>query len=153
MSCCLILQMWMNSTELQNPRRKLDDKCLSLSYVCVRFCSCLCKVCPRVSEAVLLTLQTLSLLTLPQSVRLSFIAFSGSPTSVHCPLHALWYYTVGIHFWTAHKRESQTSKLNEKKHTTTCSSHLITHYRYVHVTERYTETLQVKKMADLVAVT
>ena len=32
-------------------------------------------------------------------------------------------------------------------------SHMITHYRYVRVTERYTETLHVNKMADLVAVT
>ena len=31
-------------------------------------------------------------------------------------------------------------------------SHVITHYRYVRVTERYTETLHVKKMADLVTV-
>ena len=31
-------------------------------------------------------------------------------------------------------------------------SHVITHYRYVRVMERYTETLHVKKMADLVAV-
>ena len=31
-------------------------------------------------------------------------------------------------------------------------SHVITHYRYIRVTERYTETLHVKKMADLVAV-
>ena len=30
---------------------------------------------------------------------------------------------------------------------------MITHYRYVRVTERYTETLHVKKMADLVSVT
>ena len=28
----------------------------------------------------------------------------------------------------------------------------VRHYRYVRVTERYTETLHVKKMADLVAV-
>ena len=41
----------MNSTEVQNPRRKLDDKCL-----CFWFCSCLCKVCSRVSEALVLTL-------------------------------------------------------------------------------------------------
>ena len=27
-------------------------------------------------------------------------------------------------------------------------SHVITHYRYVRVTERYTETLHVKKMAS-----
>ena len=31
-------------------------------------------------------------------------------------------------------------------------SHVITHYRFVCVTERYTETLHVKKMADLVTV-
>ena len=88
-----------------------------MPIICVQFCSCLCKVCPRVSEAVLLALQTLSLLTLPQTLAKAFvrsIAFSGSPTSVHCPLHALWYYTVGIPFWTARKRQSPTSKLNEK---------------------------------------
>ena len=32
------------------------------------------------------------------------------------------------------------------------SSHMITHYHYVHATERYMETLHVKKMADLVTV-
>ena len=49
-------------------------------------CSCLCKVYSRVSEAVLLALRTLSLsfsLSPPQTVR-HFIAFSGSPTAVHC---------------------------------------------------------------------
>ena len=30
-----------------------------------------------------------------------------------------------------------------------CSSHLITHSRYVRIKERYTETLHMKKMADL----
>ena len=39
------------------------------------------------------------------------------------------------------------------KATNYCSSHLITHYRYVRVMEKYMETLHVKKMADLVAVT
>ena len=51
-----------------------------------------------------------------------------------------------------------------QNHNTTCSkkngkitiphtpSHVITHYRYIHVTERYMETLHVKKMADLVTV-
>ena len=34
-----------------------------------------------------------------------------------------------------------------------CSSHLVTHYQYVRVTERYTETLHMKKMAYLVMVT
>ena len=39
------------------------------------------------------------------------------------------------------------------KATNYCSSHLITHYCYVRVMEKYMETLHVKKMADLVAVT
>ena len=49
----------------------------------------------------------------------------------------------------SHKHISST----EKPQITTCSSHLITHYHYVRVTEKYMETLHVKKMADLVAVT
>ena len=62
----------MNSAEVQNPWRKLDDKCLCLPYV-----------------------------------------FGSIPRA---------------------------------------PSYVITHYRYVRVMERYTETLHVKKMADLVAV-
>jgi len=51
-------------------------------------------------------------------------------------------------------KELQTSKFDGKATiNTTCSSHLITHYRYVRVTEKYMEILHVKKMADLVAVT
>jgi len=90
---------FMNSTEVQNPRRKLEYKCLCLS--CVWFCSCLCKVYSRVSEALLLALRTLSLTNNSSSdskAFLSFIAFSGSLTAVHCPLHALRYYTVSIPF-------------------------------------------------------
>ena len=52
---------------------------------CVRFCSCLCKVWSHVSEALLLTLETLFLslvtITVLQTVR--FVVFSGSPTAVH----------------------------------------------------------------------
>ena len=57
---------------------------------CVWFCSYLCKVCPRVSESLLLVLRTLSLsfpTNNPSSdskAFLRFIAFSGSPTAVHC---------------------------------------------------------------------
>ena len=80
---------------------------------------------------------------------LHFIAFSGSPAAVNRPLHALLYYTVGIPFWTT---KSQTYKLYGKKHNTMCSSHLITHYCYVHVMERYKEILHIKKKADLVTV-
>ena len=45
----------------------------------------------------------------------------------------------------SHKRPSSTEKPR-------APSHVITHYRYVCVTERHTETLHVKKMADLVAI-
>ena len=57
--------------------------------ICVRFCSCLCKVCSLVSEALLLALRTLSLSFLTSNscsdskAFLHFIAFSGSPTAVH----------------------------------------------------------------------
>ena len=46
------------NTKVQNFRCKLD-KCLCLS--CVWVLACMCKVCSRVSESFLLTLQTLSL--------------------------------------------------------------------------------------------
>ena len=78
---------------------------------------------------------------------LRFIVFSGSPTAVYRPLPALRYYTVGIPFWTTRKSH-KCLKLTES-HNTVCSSHLITHYRYVRVTEKCMETLHVKKMADL----
>ena len=100
----------MNSTEVQNSWRKVPDKCLCL--LCVQFCSCPCRVCSRV--ALLLDLQTLSLTNKSSSdtkAFLCFIVFSGSPTAVHRPLHALRYYTVGIPLWTA---RSQTSKFDRK---------------------------------------
>ena len=63
----IIIAEIMNSTEVQNPRRKLDDKYLCLS--CVWFCSCLCKVCSRVSEALFNThFADLSVITLPQTL-------------------------------------------------------------------------------------
>ena len=110
--------------------------------ICVPFCSCLCKVCSRVSEALLLALQTLSLTNISSSdskVFLRFIVFSGSPTAVHHSLQALQYYTVGIPFWTARKRQSQASKGWRKNHNNACWSHF-THYLYIRVMERYTET-------------
>ena len=99
----------INSTEVQSPWRKLHDKCLCLSYVFSFVLACMCKVCSRVSETLSLALLTLSLTnnSSPDSKAfLWFIAFSGSPTAVHHLLHALQYYTVGIPFWTACKRQS-----------------------------------------------
>ena len=140
----------MNSTEVQNPRRKLDDKVFML-IICVRFCSCLCKVCSCVSEALLLALRTLSLTNNSSSDSKGFSTF-------HCvlrlpqqqyTLHCMHY---GITLW-AYLSEPLIRVTNvyvrRKNHKNVRSCHLITHYRYVRFTERYTETLHVKKMADL----
>ena len=127
----------MNSTEVQNSRRKLDNTSVYAHHMCL-----------------VLFLPVQSLLTCFRSslthfvdfvsnnsssdsklkAFLRFLVFSGSPTAVNRPLHALLYYTVGIPFWTT---QSQTYKLYGKKHNTTCSSKLITHYCYIHVMERY----------------
>ena len=125
----------MNSTEVQNPQPKLDDKCLCLSYVFGSVLACMCKVCSRVSEALLLALLIVSNNSSSDSKAfLRFIAFSGSPTAVHCPYGiTLWAYLSEPLVKDSHKRLSR----------------LITQYRYVRVTEKYTETWHVKKMADL----
>jgi len=66
--------------------------------ICVRFCSCLCKLCSRVSEALLPSLQTCLQLNNSSSdskAFLRFIAFSGSPTAVNRCMHygiTLWAY-------------------------------------------------------------
>ena len=95
----------MKGTEVPNPRRSSACDCTCVltridhclvnnrschACRCVWFCSYLCKVCSRVSEALLLVLRTLSLsfpTNNPSSdskAFLRFIAFSGSPTPVHC---------------------------------------------------------------------
>ena len=51
----------MNITEVQNPRRKLNDKCLRLPYVFAVLAWMCNQVCSCASEALLLTLQALSL--------------------------------------------------------------------------------------------
>ena len=82
---------------MQNPRRKLDDKCF-MFIICVRFCSCLCEVCSHVSEVLLLALGTSSLTKSSDSklrAFLRFIAFSGSPTAVH----TVYRMHYGITLW------------------------------------------------------
>ena len=92
----------MKGTEVPNPRRSSAcdcacvltriDHCLVNNRSChaCQMCLVLCKVCSRVSEALLLVLRTLSLsfpTNNPSSdskAFLRFIAFSGSPTAVHC---------------------------------------------------------------------
>ena len=168
----------MNSTEVQNPRHKLDVlACAKPAHVFQKLSYSLCGLC-------------LSFATNNSSsdskAFLCFNAFSGSPTVVHrvflfrlrCegmatvtnwPLHVyfgitLWaclsqthrpnpqYYTVGIPseplVEDGHKRLSSTEEPQYLVLQLTWS-HI---YRYLCVTEKYTETLHVKQMAFSVAV-
>ena len=86
----------MNSTEVQNPRRKLDDKCLHLSYVfgSVLACAKSAHVLQKLRFADFVSNNSSS----DTKAFLRFVVFSGSPKAVCCPLHALRYYTVGIPF-------------------------------------------------------
>ena len=97
----------------------------------VRFCSCLCKVWSCVSEALLLALLTLIQTNNSSSdckAFLHFIAFSGSPTAVHRPLHALRYYTVGIPFWIARKNSHRRLSSTEKQQYRVNWSHITVTY-------------------------
>ena len=97
-------------------------------------------------------LRTLYLITLPQTLRLFYVSlYSQAPQKqyvVHCMHYGitLWGYLSELLEKDIHKCLSLTEK---PQYNTACSSHLITHYCYVHVTEKYMETLHVKKMADL----
>ena len=64
--------------------------------MCVWFYSCLCKVCSRVSEAFLLALQTLSLITLPQTLRLYYVALRSQAPQQQYIVHCMHY---GITLW------------------------------------------------------
>ena len=112
----MVLQLTWTALKCRNPRRKLDK-----SYA-HHTCKCLVPFMPVQSlltcfRSFLTHFADFVSKSLPQTLRLflRFIVFSGSPTAVHCPLHALRYYTVGIPFWTArkdsHKRLSLTEKL------------------------------------------
>ena len=78
----------MNSTEVQNPRRKLDDKCLCLPYVFGSVLACAIKSA-HVFQELSYSLRRLCLSFLTNNSSsdskafLRFIAFSGSPTAVH----------------------------------------------------------------------
>ena len=86
----------INSTEVQNPQCKLDDKCLCLSYVFL----VLFLPVRSLLMCFRLTSRTLSLITLPQTLRLFYISLRSQAPQQQCSLivHALWYYTVGIPF-------------------------------------------------------
>ena len=195
----------MKGTEVPNPRRSSACDC---TCVLTRIDHCLVnnRSCHACQMCLVLFLLVQSLLTCFRSpltrfadfvslfphypssdskAFLRFIAFSGSPTAVHCcfpffdakswpqsqidlftcttvlhcahtflrpiALHCMHY---GITLW-AYLSEPLVKDNHKRSAENTiprAPSHVITHYRYVRVTERYTETLHVKKMADLVAV-
>ena len=106
--CCLYKVCWNVSEAL-------------MLAICDRFCSCLCKACScacfRSSLTCFADFFSLSFFTNSSSDSKAFqhfIAFSGSPTAVHCAFLffeakawpqskltsscALWYYTVDIPF-------------------------------------------------------
>ena len=74
----------MNSTEVQNPRRKLDDKCLCLPYVFGSVLTCAIQELSYSLRGLCLPLSSLNYNSSSDSKAfLRFIAFSGSPTAVH----------------------------------------------------------------------
>ena len=77
----------------------------------------------------------------------AYLSQTHRPIALHCMHYGitLWAYLSEPLIKDSHKRSTENTIPR-------APSHVITHYRYVRVTERYTETLHVKKMADLVAV-
>ena len=130
---------------MQNPRHKLDDKCLCLSYV---FRSVLaCAKSAHVFQKRYSLCRSLSLTNNSSSdskAFLRFIAFSGSPTAVATPSIACTTESHCGHTFLnrAHKRQSLTSKFNGKCMLKSLDNTLP-------IRTWYTETLHVKKMADL----
>ena len=84
----------------------------------------------------------------------AYLSQTHRPIALHCMHYGitLWAYLSEPLIKDSHKRLSSTEILNHNTTIPCAPSHMITHYRYVRVTERYTETLHVKKMADLVTV-
>ena len=113
-------------------------------FTCFRSSYSFCRLCLSLS----------SLITLPQTVRLFYVSlrsqapqqqYTGFPflqckgmaTVTNWPLHVHYHIrlSVGIPFWSSRKRQSQTSKFDGKTTIPRAPSHVITHYRYVCVTE------------------
>ena len=147
----------MNSTEVQNPRRKHNRvenygassmKGVYAYHVFGSVLACMCKVCSRASETLLLVLLTLSLTINSSSdskAFLRFIAFSGSPTAytIHCMHYGitLWAYLSEPLIKDGHKRLSSMEKL--QYNVLKSLDHTLPLRMW------YTETLHAKKMADL----
>ena len=120
--------------EQQNPRHKLDDKCL-----CYHTCSVL--ILPV--QSLLTCFRSITrfsllkfVITLPQTVRLFYVSLRSQAPQQQYTIHCMHY---GITL------RAYLSELRSQKTVTNVTSYLITYYRYIHITERYTETLHVKK--------
>ena len=91
----------MNSTEVQYPRRKLDDKylCFYAYHMCLVLFLPVQSLLMRFRRFVTRFADFVSNISSSDTKAfLCFIAFSGSPTAIHHPLHELRYYTAGISF-------------------------------------------------------
>jgi len=118
-SCCRTFYLSMCSSEYKNP--DFVGVCVFMLYVEITHLagpiwSIVARHHTCVSEALFLTLRTLSLTNNSSSDRPGPYAFAmavhkilvrlfdvslrsqAPPTAVYCPLHALRYYTVGIPF-------------------------------------------------------
>ena len=136
----------MNSTEAQNPWHKLDDVFMHIVW----FCSYLCKVCSHVSEVFY---WTLSLITLPQTLRLFYISLHSQAPEQQYIVHCMHYgITLWAYFSEPLVKDSHKCLSSTEKPQYYVPGHLTTHYRYVCDTKKCMETLHVKKMADLVTV-
>ena len=132
------------------PWHKLD-KCLCLPHVFsfVFACAKSAHVFQKLSYSFCgLCLQ---LITLPQTERLFYILLRSQAPQQQYTVHCMHYSIIlWAHLSEPLVKESQMSKFDGKNHNTACSSYLITHYHYVRVMDRYTETLHMKKMASVV---
>ena len=87
----------MNSTKVQNPRHKLDDKCLCLSYVfssvlaCAKFAHVFQKLSSRFAVCP-------ELVTLPQTVRLFYVSLHPWAPKQQYTVHCM-HYGHGITLW------------------------------------------------------
>ena len=150
--------MEMNTTEEQNPRHKLDDKCLWLSYVfsSVLACAKSAHVFQKLSHSLRRhCLSLFSLATCPQTVKLFYVSLHSQAPQQQYTVHCMHY---SITLWACLseplvkdgcKHLSSTEK--PQYHMFKSFDHTLplhTCYREVY----YTKTLHVKKMTHLVKV-
>ena len=149
----------MNSTEVQNPRCKLNVfgsvlACAKSDHVFQKLFYSLCGLCLSLFRHYNSSSDSnVSLRSQAPQQQYTMLSFSSMRRNGHShKLHvhygiALWAYLSEPLIKDSHKHLSSTEKPQYHVLQVT-RSHV---YRYIHVTERYTETLHMKKMADLVA--